>query len=71
MHLEDNNMASIMYDNHSHNQNETMTDNNIYGVLTAKAVTMITLCFVSLFMGIIPMQIAKYCTTINTTNNPR
>ena len=45
---------------------------HVGAVLAAKAVTMLTLCLVSMFMGIIPMKIARKFNIISTdkTVNP-
>ncbi|XP_058798154.1 zinc transporter ZIP1 isoform X3 [Phymastichus coffea] len=48
-------------------------EKDVGSVLTAKTVTMVTLCLVSICMGIIPMQIAKYFKIVSSNQviNPR
>jgi hypothetical protein len=48
-------------------------EREVLAVLTAKTVTMVTLCLVSVFMGLIPMQIAKCFKIISSEKivNPR
>ncbi|XP_011498144.1 PREDICTED: zinc transporter ZIP3-like [Ceratosolen solmsi marchali] len=44
---------------HGHAEEDDGDEWNVGAVLIAKAVTMVTLCLVSIVMGLIPMQIAK------------
>lgn len=57
---------------HGHGD-ENQGEVDIQAVLTAKTVTMITLCVVSLCMGIVPMQIARCCKLVSAEQvvNPR
>lgn len=59
--------ASLDHDDEDHN------DGNEGSVLMAKGVTMVTLCLVSMCMGIVPMQIAKCFKMVsgNQVINPR
>ncbi|XP_076754690.1 zinc transporter ZIP1-like isoform X2 [Xylocopa sonorina] len=73
--LEDNSlMQRLMTTLHSQHEEEEdhHEDGNMWNVLVAKGVTMIILCIVSICMGILPMQVAKWLKWNATdVGNPR
>ena len=47
---------------------ENETEDKQTAVLIAKGVTMIVLCFVSIFMGLLPLQMAKWLKWTSSKN---
>lgn len=45
---------------HDHGSEEELTDEMAYNALIAKGITMVVLCSVSVIMGLVPLQMAKW-----------